>query len=30
MARVLNHKGNLSGIRKKPLPPIHRERNPGF
>jgi hypothetical protein len=28
MARVLNHKGNLSGIRKKPLPPIHRERNP--
>jgi hypothetical protein len=26
MARILNHKGNLSGIR--PLPPIHRERNP--
>jgi hypothetical protein len=26
MARILNHKGNPSGIR--PLPQIHRERNP--
>jgi hypothetical protein len=26
MARTLNHKGNLSGIR--PLSQIHRERNP--
>jgi hypothetical protein len=26
MARILNHKGNSSGIR--PLPQIHRERNP--
>jgi hypothetical protein len=28
MARILNHKENLSGIRKRSLPPIHRERNP--
>jgi hypothetical protein len=28
MARILNYKGNLSGIRKSPLPPIHSERNP--
>jgi hypothetical protein len=28
MARILNHKGNLSGIRKRPLPPIHRDINP--
>jgi hypothetical protein len=26
MTRILNHKENLSEI--KPLPPIHRERNP--
>jgi hypothetical protein len=26
MARILNHKENLRGIRH--LPPIHRERNP--
>jgi hypothetical protein len=28
ISRILNHKGNLSGIRKRPLSSIHRERNP--